>query len=251
MDSSDDRAREEISLFDSLSGGWLKLALPVMRDVGPAAQTLGGILRQTTKETFVAAGAIAQKARLPLATLRKHLVTLHDHGWIANAGRERTRAGRPRRTCTVKLTPKAKSALADYSYLPWWACCSITRIGRLAWSTKAVLSVIMARLAAFKAAIERQEGYVPDEDDFWGVLENMGGEDRFRFSLDRLVNETGLHRETVVDAKQSLAKAGIIEWMSSDSGDVLSPRSAFRVVVTPASEGRCFIAFSRGSESGQ
>jgi hypothetical protein len=40
-------AREEISLLQSLAGEWLKLPCAAMRDVGPAAQTLAGILKLT------------------------------------------------------------------------------------------------------------------------------------------------------------------------------------------------------------
>jgi hypothetical protein len=244
--------REEISLLGSLKQEWIKLPLSIMRDIGPAAQTLGGILNVTKKETFVAATKIAARARLPVATVRKHLVTLDAHGWIQNAGRERTRAGIPRRTCTIKVTSKTKATLHEYSILPWWSCCPIKSIGRLPWSAKALLSVIMARLAAFKKTMEVQDGIEPDDDDFWGGMDNLGGEVRFQFSLDRLARETGLHRESVVDAKRLLCKLGIIKWSPTDTADVLMPREAFRVVVTPASEpGRVFIAFSRGSESGQ
>ena len=253
MDSTTStESKKEISLLDSLSGEWLKLPTKIMSDVGPATQTFAGVLMITNRETFVSVKAIAARARLPIATVRKHLVTLHDHGWIVNAGRERTRAGRPRRTCTIKLTTKAKAALRDYSYLPLWACCSITKVGRLPWSTKAVLSIVMGRLAAMKSAIERQDGTGLDAEDFWGSLENMGGEDRFRFSIDRLERETGLHRESVVDAKRRLASLKMVDWLEgNERGQLLIPNKAFRVVVTPASEGRCFIAFSRGSETGQ
>ncbi len=252
MDDSDGNAREEISLLDSLSHEWLKLPLSIMRDVGPAVQTLGGILRVASKETFVAARAIAEKSRLPVPTARKHLVTLHERGWILNEGRGRTRAGRARRTCTITLTAKTKAAMSDYGILPWWACCYISRIGRLPWSAKMVLSVIMARLAAFKAAIERQEGYAPDDEDFWGTQANMGGEGRFRYSLHYLEKETGLHRESIVDAKRRLAKLGIIDWIRGDDGcDLLCPNAAFRVVVTPTTEGHCTLAFAKGSETGQ
>ena len=55
-----------ISLIDSLADGWLKLPFAVMRDVGPATQTLGGLLKHTNKETFVTAKDIAGKARRPL-----------------------------------------------------------------------------------------------------------------------------------------------------------------------------------------
>ena len=247
MTLADTKPREKISLLDSLSREWLKLPLSIMRDVGPATQTLGGILRLAPTETFAAVGKIAQKSRLPVATVRKHLVTLHDHGWILNVGRERTRAGSPRRTCTIKLTTKTKAALGDYSYLPWWACCSISRIGRLAWSTKAVLSVIMARLAAMKAAIERQDGTGLDAKDFWGSLDNMGGEDRFRFSHFALEKETGLSRPAIRDAKRRLATMKIVDWLEGDErGQLLMPNTAFRVVVTPASEGHCSISFLSG-----
>ena len=246
--------RDEISLLASLNGEWIKLPLLVMRDVGPAAQTLGGILKITNRETFVSAGKLAHRARLPVATVRKHLATLRNKGWVDNVGRCDTRAGRARRTCTLRLATKTKSAMCEYSILPWWACCAITRVGRLPWSAKALVSVIMARLAALKKAVEDQEGET-DDDEFWGSLDNMGGEDRFRFSLDRLQADTALHRESIVDAKRRLADLGIVEWIGTRSGadgaDILYPNQSFRVVVTPASEGCCHISFNGGSDSGQ
>lgn len=238
-------AREEISLLESLNGEWLKLPLSIMRDAGPAAQTLGGLLNITKNETFVSVSKIAERARLPVATVRKHLVTLDVRGWIENSGRERTRAGIPRRTCTMKVTSKTKAALNEYGILPWWACCSIKGIGRLPWSAKAVLSIVMARLAALKKAIEDQEGET-NNDDFWGSLDNMGGEDRFRFSLDHLQKETGLSRPAIVDAKQKLAKLRMIEWRASVTSDVLMPCERFRVRLTPVSPGRVFIEFAGG-----
>ncbi len=243
---ADAHPREEISLLASLNGEWLKLPLPIMRDVGPAVQTLGGILREANKETFVSAGKLAQKSRLPVATVRKHLVTLHNRGWIDNVGRCHTRAGRARRTCTIKVTAKTKGTLGDYSILPWWACG--LRVGFFPWSCKAVLSVVMSRLAAMKAAIERQDGKGVDADDFWGSLDNMGGADKFRFSLKSLRSETGLSRPAIVDAKRRLASLGIVEWIRNtrdggDDTDVLFPNQACRVVVTPKSDGTCTLTF--------
>lgn len=145
-------------MLGSLKQEWIKLPLSIVRDVGPAAQTLGGLLRITNKETYIAVSKLAQRARLPVATVRKHLDKLHERGWIDNIGRGHTRAGRARRTCTIKVTTKTKAALNEYAILPWWSCCFISRIGRLPWSAKVVLSVLMARLAAFKAAIEREGG---------------------------------------------------------------------------------------------
>ena len=179
---------KEISLLDSLNQSWLKLPLAVMRDVGPATQTLGAIVRLTTTEMYCSVSKISDISRLPVATTRKHLVTLNDMGWLDNVGREHTRAGRARRTCTIKLTAKTKSTLNDYSILPWWA--NGLRVGFFPWSAKAVLSVVISKLTAMKAAIERQYGTGHDTEHFWDCLENMGGEDQFRFSLDRLHRDT-------------------------------------------------------------
>ncbi len=241
---ADAHPREEISLLASLNGEWLKLPLSIMRDVGPAVQTLGGILREANKETFVSAGKLSERARLPVATVRKHLVTLHNRGWIDNVGRCHTRTGRARRTCTIKVTAKTKGTLGDYVILPRWACGG----RRLPWSCKAVLSVVMSRLAAMKAAIERQDGKGLDADDFWASLDNIGGADKFRFSLKSLKSETGLSRPAIVDAKRQLASLGIVERIRNtrdggDDTDVLFPNQAFRVVVTPKSEGTCTLTF--------
>ena len=237
MDSIQTPVRH-ISLIDSLADEWLKLPCAVMRDVGPATQTLGGLLKHTNKETFVTTKDIAGRARLPLSTVRKHLVILHKHGWIHNAGRERTRTGRARRTCTIKIAQKTRDMMEPYAVLPWWACCNIAKVGRLPWSSKAVLSVVMARLMSLKsAAIESS----PDEDftrpakladgarrslirepqlhtrpgatrkwlderdeELVGAIDNLGGDERFRFGLDELTRSTGLTRESVVSAKRWL-----------------------------------------------
>ena len=90
----------DISLLHSLNGEWLKLPFAAMRDVGPAAQTLGGILAITSTETFSAASRIAERSRLPLPTVRRHLSTLAQRGWLDNLGRGHTRQGASRRTCT-------------------------------------------------------------------------------------------------------------------------------------------------------
>lgn len=253
MQSNDDtkQKREEISLFGSLNGEWLKLALPVVRDVGPAAQTLGGILKRCdnkTKETFAEVSKIAERARLPVAQVRRHLVTLHNRGWIDNAGREQTRAGKTRRTCTIKLTTKTKSALQDYGMLPWWAC---SKAAGLPWSARAVLSIFVARLAAFKAAIERDMGDISDDEEFWGSIENMGGESRFRFSLDSLHRQTGLWSQAIVAAKRQLKRLGAIDWIrgqredGGDDPDVIAPNAAFRVIATPTTGNLVMLKFGR------
>jgi hypothetical protein len=249
--SISENASIKTSLIDSLDGEWLKLPKSIMRDAGPATQTLGGLLNITNKETFVAVSKIAKRSRLPLATSRKHLVTLVDHGWIENVGRGHTRRGAPRRTCTLRITPKTREAMSEYGVLPWWACCNSKRHGVLRWSTKAVLSVIMARLMSLKAAIDRTDDQASclSPDNYWLSICEMGGEDRFRFSLAELRKETGLSRHAVIQAKRKLFGHGIIELQSDtrddggDAKDILMPSDDFCVTITPAGEGQCYVEF--------
>ncbi len=240
---------EAISLIDTLDQEWLKLPLAVMRDVGPAVQTLAGLLKISKKATFVRMSTIAASARVPLSTARKQMTTLQARGWVENAGRGRTRAGRPRRTVTLSLTQKAIDATEIYGVLPWWACCRVRNFGPLAWSTKAVLSIIMARLMGMKAAIEQQDGHgALHADDIPLSLLEMTGSRRWQFSLSRLEWETGLSRHSIIAAKRRLYKSGMIRWAggTGDWGtisDVLEPNLEFRVLVTPASSGKIFVDF--------
>jgi hypothetical protein len=260
-------APQEISLLDSLDGEWIKLLVPVMQDVGPAAQTLGGLLKVTAKETYSPVDQIASSARVPVATARKQLAILDAHGWIHNAGRQHTRRGSPRRTCTIKVADKTRKALdtgratgLSYGILPWWACCSITKIGKLPWCAKSVLSIVLARLAGLKKG-SIMDGYAETAEDVIGQIENMGGDDRFRFSLTRLEKFTGLTRDSVTTAKRLLNhRLGILELYYdhrrqggvATPTDLLAPRWDFRVIVTPTDETHCKLAFSKGeAKSGQ
>jgi len=265
---------QEISLLDSLNGEWIKLLVAAMRDVGPAAQTLGGFLKMTMREAYSPVEEIAHRTRLPVATVRKHLVTLHQAGWIYNSGRQPTKRGNPRRTATIKVTDKTRKALDTdvssdpkthgliYGILPWWACCSIAgRIGMLPWSAKAVFSVVMARLASLKSGAENQDGKGLSADDLEGSIENMGGDDRFRFSLTRLMEYTGLTHDSVTTAKRLLNhRLGILELYydhrreegTATPTDLLVPDWDFRVIVTPTDESHYRLAFSKGeAKSGQ
>ena len=137
--------------------------------------------------------------------------------------------------------------------LPTWACCGIRNAGKLPWSAKALLSVVMARLMSFKAAAEDEDNHVGDE--VIGATENMGGDERFSFSLDWFEGQTGLHRESIVAAKHRLHGLGIVRWSGGaredggDRTDLLVPNWEFHVVVTPASQGHVYLSFDRGSES--
>jgi hypothetical protein len=236
-----------ITLLDSLTGEWLKLPMAAMREVGPAVQTLAGLLKLTNKETFSPVKAIASKSRLPATTVRKHLTTLTAHGWITNAGREHTRRGAPRRTCTIRLTKKTHDALGDYAVLPWWFASGY------GWAERALLAVLMARLMALKAEAARQD---EGENDILGGIDNLGGDDRFRFSLNRLKEITGLSRPAIVSAKHGLQQHGIVLWQSDirdDGGsatDFIIPSRTFTVVVTPLENGRCRTRFDPGKKVG-
>jgi len=246
---------EKISLLESLGGEWIALPLTVMRDAGPAVQTLGGLLKITNRETYVAVSEIAGTARLPTATVRKHLVMLDSRGWIASSGRQKTRRGALRRTATTRIAKQTLDHLKPYGILPWWACCSIRKVGRLPWSAKAVFSIVMARLCSLKGAAER-DGVDEDAEE---MIAKMGGDDRFEFSLDWLTEQTGLHRETIVRAKRFLNhRYGMVRWIGTpvEAGTdtpthQLVPNWDFRVVVTPAQKGGVYLAFERGSDSGQ
>jgi hypothetical protein len=244
---------EMIDLIESLHQEWIKLPIAVMRDVGPAVQTLGGLLKLTSRETFCPIADIARTARLPGRTTAKHLATLAEHGWIENKGRQRTRHGAPRRTCTIAITKQTNDMKGEYAVLPWWACIRNGKRGKLPWSSKAVLSIVMAQLMKIVSVIEREEGKADlsagSAEEIWGSIANIGDYDRFRFSLDSLCEKTRLSRPAVIAAKQDLHRRKIIEWVwdeRDDGGtatDSLKPRDTFRVKVTPASEGRCYVEY--------
>ena len=105
----------------------------------------------------------------------------------------------------------------------------------------------------------------PDSDHYVqeivGAIEDLTGDDRFRFGLGYLQRTTGLCRDSVIRAKGTLHALGIVCWEGMEpergvptSTDSLTPNSDFRVVVTPASEGKVWLDFQDGrggSKSGQ
>ncbi|HWA97338.1 MAG TPA: hypothetical protein VG713_02550 [Pirellulales bacterium] len=244
-------AGEQFGLLDSLDDrrDWLKVPFAVMQSCGPAVQTLAGLLKITKKETFVPIDDIAKYARVPIATARKHLAKLDERGWIRNGGRQRTRRGVPRRTCTITLAPKAIGSLEPYGVLPWWACC--TGSVSMTWGARAVLSVVMAQLMKLKAVAGRDDAYLGDEIE--GAILNIDSEDnKFRFPIWKLTTMTGLSRPTVIAAKHELHRRGLVYLQGhersdgADDADRLTPNYDFRVCVTPAGEGRCFVRFKGG-----
>lgn len=227
----------------------LKLPVEAIREVGPAAQTLAGLFRLTNRETFASVNKIAEHSRLPVATARKQLDTLVVWDWISNIGRQpkkvvRCPGGaevRARRTCTIRLMKKAIDAReSNWTPLPWWACNH-----GLSWAEKTVFAAVMRRLLGLIAAVQR-EGDHDDPDEIFGAIENLGGDEKFRFPLDKLAEESGGSRRSVIRAKRGLAARGLINWFSGENygdADMLVPNWEFRVAVTPTSPTRCRTTF--------
>lgn len=223
------------TLVESLDEQWIKLPLPIMQQCGPAVQTVGGLLKITSRETFVTVDVIAEQARLPVATVRKHLKILHDAGWIQNLGRQRTRAGILRRTATIKL--RSDCCQLPYGALPWWACGT----PKLKWSSQALFSVLMSQLMGLKAASDRNSlsGCLELED----YLVDCSMAAQFRWGIPRLMEYTGLSRPSCVSAKRELQKHGIIfvecdDWQSPHS---ITLNTDLSVTIKPHSPGRVTI----------
>lgn len=249
---------QEISLYDVFAhqNKWVKLPTAAMRECGPAAQTLGATLRWiTNKETYMSAHKMCKIARQPLTTFRRHMQQLDEAGFIKNLGRQK------RRSPTIRILQKARTA-ADHEWgvLPSWAMCNTRTLvdqaagaregGRMPWGSRAVLSIVLARLAAMRAEIERQEGQFLDGEELWGAVEHFGGEDKFKFSLAYLESQTGLRKAAIVDAKQWLNEWGILTWNSTTGRnggygrDCLYPSYEFRVTKTPAGEDSFFLDYA-------
>lgn len=251
--------RHSIDLLESLDGEWLKLPFAAMRDCGPASQTLGGLLAITTSETFNAVSKIANKARIPTATARKHLAALHAGEWIRNRGRQPLPNGGLCRTATLSITKKTVDAInieknrdeekLVYGVLPWWACNDIRRVGCLPWTAKAVLSVVLADLMKVKGAAEKVGALGDDPAQRWIAIEEFASDYKFKFSLSRLVRITGLCRESAWQGKWLLADLKVIRVYGGKSEkdeyeiDTLWPNPKFRVIVTPTEPGYCSLEF--------
>lgn len=249
-------ATRQFGLVESLDlGHWIKLPLAVMRDAGPAAQTLGGLLKLSQKPMFYSAEKIAMAARLPLPTVRKHLLTLREREWIVSHGRQRTSRGWLRRTPTISIHQKTLDCLQPedrvgliYGVLPWWANCTIGKFKKLTWAAKAVLSVVMAKLMQAKMVADDKDFDV----DCW-LDEALAG-NRFQLSLSRLEKETGLSRGAVVSAKRQLFRRKIID-LSGGAGDdkchetdIINPNLQLAIIETPAGEGMCYLSFGESAD---
>jgi hypothetical protein len=240
---------EHISLVESLEREALLLPLKCVRECGPAAQTLAGLRKVTSRETYVAAQSIADTSRVPLRTVRRHLITLAEHGWIENAGREKTRSGRARRTNTIRLSRRCSTEWKPYGILPWWVSGPVHRVGTVPWSAKVLLAIVLGRLASLKAGADVEDD--EDDEEVQAAIEEMGGEDRFAWSLSDLQRITGMTRDSIVTAKRFLYRHKLVEWTEGTdinghpTKDRLPPNWLFRVQVKPAGQDTCYVGFTQ------
>ncbi len=206
------RTEAECEYFDLLAAldrfPWIKLPHHCMKECGPAAQSLGGLLRITNRQTFVSVERIAESAFVPVASCRKHLKALHDAGYIKRQGRQRTPAGVLRRTGTIQVTAKGKGC-DRFGILPSWLELAFPR-RNVPWSCRAVFSLVMARMLSVHRGIE--DDMRPDD---LGCLYEKAP-DRFGFSLSSIEEATGLSRPSIISAKSRLQFAGLIEWRSGE-----------------------------------
>ncbi|TWU66895.1 hypothetical protein V7x_24660 [Crateriforma conspicua] len=202
----------------------IKIPHGCMVECGPAAQTMGGILRVTSRETFRSIAYVANHAILPVTTVKKHLRALADHGYIERQGRQRTDGGVLRRTATVKVTSKSKRD--HFGILPSWVSCPFRDGHKLSWASRAVLSVVLQRLSGIATA---------DHIDDLGDAITLD-ESRFEFGLKYLEDVTGLTRHSVIKAKRELEQYGVT--MMHDDGlygrHIIYPSFKFAVKATPA-----------------
>lgn len=221
--NSSDVVRTTLAIHELLTAPYIPLSEAAMREVGSAAQTLGGLYKITGKETFVPIHDIALSARVRQRTCEKQLKRLHESGWVHNRGRERTRAGCLRRTATHALTLKAKKHKSPFLRLPYWAAVPVGRT-KLSWKARAVLAVVTSQ---YNVLVD-SPGLEAYSDEQGLILEEF--EDRFRFSLSRLQRQTGLQRNSVVEAKRELHEAGIITWRGSGQNvDLVLPNPDYQI----------------------
>jgi hypothetical protein len=221
----------------------LRLSTDACKNVGPAAQTLAGVLRKTNRSTFVSTDEIANFSRVPLATCRKHLSILESTGYLVNEGRKRTPAGKPRRTCTICVTPTAREAITEYWSLPELLACSFRNAKRLNWAERVLLAVIVTRLQSVLASF-RESRQLETVEDYDCYIR----EDRFQFSLSFLEQKTGLSRPTICRAKHGLWERKIIRLIGETDGvtrDTMLPNWQFDLTQTFTKD-NCFFLDLQG-----
>lgn len=198
------------------SRGMLKLLQMVCIDLGPAAQTLGALLVHATSardySTYAAVETLAETASLNRRTVLRHLKALESSGWIKNLGRQRLPGSKmKRRTCTIKLLPKAVIEQKWFPLPRWLAASDLT------WGEKLMLAYL---------ASQRCIAYVNEE------LEQLGSLDgREEMKRTEICNHTGLSRNTYWNSRSNLLDLALVDY--GNDGDVtrmrLNPEVGVRI----------------------
>jgi hypothetical protein len=180
---------------DEVRRDFLPLPCAAMREAGSATQTLGALYRLASEQqcfsTFARLAIIKEMACLPgrnTRSVERHLERLRRLDWICLIGRQR------RRTNTWLFDEKAVRQQKPYGILPRWAALAIADNG-LPWSCAAVFSIVAARHSLREAL------------DGMDITE---GAEHFQISLGTLESRTGLARATIITAKESLQRTGLI-----------------------------------------
>lgn len=233
LEESDDGL--QLRLLDSIRrGAWLPLPLGAMRSVGAASLTLGAMLSLSRGKTFVANERIADAARLPLRTVKRHLSVLEGEGLVIDHGRGRTSAGRTRRTVTRSI---AREVVQDrYLILPRW----LAGDPELSWAHHAVSAVWFSRFARFAAAARRL--CIADADSAEGLEEwesaAQGQAYRWRLTIPLVMAETGIGKTAAQLALAWLETAPFVDLFAYPGCREYLPRFWMSAMCSRDSSGR-------------
>jgi DNA-binding MarR family transcriptional regulator len=159
---------------EARSGGFLRIPLAAIREIGQPAQTLAGLvycLAQDGAATFRRLDLIARASGLKKRTVQTHLIKLETLGLIVKHGRQK------RRTVSYGLSGGRDWFADGFLCLPAYAT-------SLPWAQRLVLSWVLLR------------------------CENR---DACQDSVSRMVSELGISRRAAQEAIKSLVEAGLID----------------------------------------
>src|SRR5262245_19039916 len=170
------------------------LGLPrdVMAEAGSAAQTYAAfrMFARNTGETFSSLTLIADRAVLPVRTVKDHIAKLIALKLMKRKGRQRRRT----QTYCIKLWHLGANEKAKFAILPRWAAAMLPT-----WGERAIFALIVSR-DCLNQVICGEPGY--EDLDLYG---------RMHYPAKTLANDCGLSLRAIGIAKQRLADRGLIK----------------------------------------
>lgn len=211
-------------ILQSLAGpnAWLRLSFKAMNLVGPASQTLGALWRLRKQEVYASIKTISRWSFVvPPDTVKKHLRTLEDNHLITL---ERSKY---RRTNTITLLEPALEMLKTdrFGICPWW----IPK--HLLWRNTAVLGVVLAE--AWKIRKVAADGCHEFGSD-WEAIAADYEDNRFRFSLSKLHEFTGLSKRSITQSRKDLLRGKCNCLISSPTPNRTDSLEAIEMTLNPA-----------------